>query len=195
MVASLILASTSERRKKLLNQIGIKPSKIINPEIDESSFKNKNPTKLVVELAFEKALAVKKKINTKDTKYFIIAGDTIVYRAKKFYNKTNDLNKVKHYLKELSGKKHFVYGGICIISPNGIVSKKLVKTEVFFNKINDQEFTNDKLLNEGIGKSGGYAIQGIATKFIKKIKGSYTNVVGLSLSDVYNILMSHGFFK
>tara|TARA_Y100001954_G_C15601558_1_gene498258 strand:+ start:143 stop:730 length:588 start_codon:yes stop_codon:yes gene_type:complete len=195
LVASLILASTSERRKKLLNQIGIKPSKIINPEIDESSFKNKNPTKLVVELAFEKALAVKKKINTKDTKYFIIAGDTIVYRAKKFYNKTNDLNKVKHYLKELSGKKHFVYGGICIISPNGIVSKKLVKTEVFFNKINDQEFTNDKLLNEGIGKSGGYAIQGIATKFIKKIKGSYTNVVGLSLSDVYNILMSHGFFK
>ncbi len=195
MVASLILASTSERRKKLLNQIGIKPSKIINPEIDESSFKNKNPTKLVVELAFEKALAVKKKINIKDTKYFIVAGDTIVYRAKKFYNKTNDLNKVKHYLKELSGKKHFVYGGICIISPNGIVSKKLVKTEVFFNKINDQEFTNDKLLNEGIGKSGGYAIQGIATKFIKKIKGSYTNVVGLSLSDVYNILMSHGFFK
>tara|TARA_Y100000589_G_scaffold194939_1_gene184322 strand:- start:1008 stop:1595 length:588 start_codon:yes stop_codon:yes gene_type:complete len=195
LVASLILASTSERRKKLLNQIGIKPSKIINPEIDESSFKNKNPTKLVVELAFEKALAVKKKINIKDTKYFIVAGDTIVYRAKKFYNKTNDLNKVKHYLKELSGKKHFVYGGICIISPNGIVSKKLVKTEVFFNKINDQEFTNDKLLNEGIGKSGGYAIQGIATKFIKKIKGSYTNVVGLSLSDVYNILMSHGFFK
>ena len=195
MVASLILASTSDRRKKLLNQIGINPSKIINPEIDESSFKYKNPTKLVVELAFEKALAVKKKINIKDTKYFIVAGDTIVYRAKKFYNKTNDLNKVKHYLKELSGKKHFVYGGICIISPNGIVSKKLVKTEVFFNKINDQEFTNDKLLNEGIGKSGGYAIQGIATKFIKKIKGSYTNVVGLSLSDVYNILMSHGFFK
>ena len=195
MVATLILASTSDRRKNLLNQIGIYPSKIIDPEIDEYSFKNENPTKLVIELAFEKALAVKKKINIKNTKYFIIAGDTIVYRAKKFYNKTNDLKRVKDYLKELSGKKHFVYGGICVISPNGSVSKKLVKTEVYFNKINDEEFFNDKLLNEGIGKSGGYAIQGMATKFIKKIKGSYTNVVGLSLSDVYNILMSHGFFK
>ena len=71
----------------------------------------------------------------------------------------------------------------------------MVKTEVYFNKINDEEFSNDKLLNEGIGKSGGYAIQGMATRFIKKIKGSYTNVVGLSLSDVYNILMSYGFFK
>ena len=195
MVASLILASTSERRINLLNQIGINPSKIIAPEINESSFENKNPTKLVLELAFEKAMAVKKKKEIKNKKYFIIAGDTIVYRAKKFYNKTKDLKKVKDYLKELSGKKHFVYGGICVISPNGLVSKKLVKTEVYFHKINDKEFANDKLLNEGIGKSGGYAIQGMATKFIKKIKGSYTNVVGLSLSDVYNILMSHGFFK
>ena len=60
MVATLILASTSDRRKNLLNQIGIYPSKIIDPEIDEYSFKNKNPTKLVIELAFQKALAVKK---------------------------------------------------------------------------------------------------------------------------------------
>ncbi len=195
MVSSLILASTSDRRKNLLKQIGIYPSKIIDPELDESSFKNINPTKLVVELAFEKALAVKKKINIKNKKYFIVAGDTIVYRAKKFYNKTNELKKIKDYLKELSGKKHFVYGGICVISPNGLVSKKLVKTEVYFNKIIDKEFTNNKLLNEGIGKSGGYAIQGMATKFIKKIKGSHSNVVGLSLSDVYNILASHGFFK
>ena len=65
MVASLILASTSERRINLLNQIGINPSKIISPEINESSFENKNPTKLVLELAFEKAMAVKKKRNKK----------------------------------------------------------------------------------------------------------------------------------
>ena len=71
--------------------------------------------------------------------------------------------------------------------------KKLVKTEVFFKHISNNEINNKMLIEEGIGKAGGYAIQGFASKFVKKIKGSYTNVVGLSLSDLYLMLKGMGF--
>ena len=80
-----------------------------------------------------------------------------------------------------------------MISPDGQISKKSVKTEVFFNNIPNNEINNEMLVQEGIGKAGGYAIQGLASKFIKKIKGSYTNVVGLSLSDLYLMLKGMGF--
>ena len=69
----------------------------------------------------------------------------------------------------------------------------MVKTEVFFNSISKEELNDKKLIEEGLGKAGGYAIQGLAAKFVKKIKGSYTNVVGLSLSDLYLMLRGLGF--
>ena len=127
-------------------------------------------------------------------KFFIISGDTIVYRSKKIFEKTDKKEIVKKYLEELSGRRHKVYGGICIISPKGIISKRLVTTEVFFNKIPKHEY-DEGLLNEGKNKAGGYSIQGQASKFVKKIRGSYTNIVGLSLSDVYNMLLGEGYFN
>jgi len=186
----LVLASTSPRRKDLLNQVGIKVSQVVPPQINEEKFSKFVVTKMVVNLALLKATEVRKKIKNK--KAFIIAGDTAVYRTGKVYKKTDDKKIVKKYLCELSAKKHFVYSGICIISPDGIISKRLVKTEVYFNRIPIDQLNNKLLIEEGIGKAGGYAIQGIASKFVKKIKGSYSNVVGLSLSDVNDILLGLG---
>ena len=192
MVAELILASSSIRRVELLEQIGIKPLKIVEPKIKENINNKEHPWVLAKNLAYEKALKIKNQIPNE--KFFILAGDTIVYRAKKIYNKTENPVEVKNYLKQLSSRKHFVFGGICIISPDNRISKKTVKTEVFFNKIDKFELDKDSLLREGINKAGGYAIQGQAAKFISKIKGSFTNVVGLSLSDTYQMLSGLGFF-
>ena len=92
----------------------------------------------------------------------------------------------------MSGKKHFVYSGICVIGPTGQVFKRFVQTEVYFDRIPNSEFSNKLLINEGVGKAGGYAIQGLAGKFVRKIRGSYSNVVGLSLNHLYKILINIG---
>ena len=190
---NIILASSSPRRVELLNQIGLNPEEIINPVIDESKIHCSVITKTVIEIAFQKANFVKKKYHFKDK--FIIAGDTLVYRAGKTYGKAKDLDSVKKNLNELSGKRHYVYGGICVISPNGKIAKKLVTTEVFMKRISLKELGTSDILNEGIDKAGGYAIQGFGSILVKKIKGSFSNVVGLSLFDVFNLLIGLGWEK
>ena len=177
----------------LLKQLGLKNIQPVKPEFDERKITTKDVSiqKLVVALSYYKAQSAFEKL--KKFNGYIISGDTEVYRCKEIFSKTNSKVQVKRYLSKLSGRKHFVYGGITIISSNGIISKKLVKTEVFFNKISDKELNDEMLIQEGLGKSGGYAIQGLASKFVKKIKGSYTNVVGLSLSDLYEMLKGIGF--
>jgi len=190
---NIILASSSPRRLELLNQVGLNPEEIINPDVDESIIFSSVVTKNVREIAFQKAEFVRKKY--KFNNKFIIAGDTLVYRAGKTYGKAQNLDAVKRNLNELSGKRHYVYGGICIISPNGKVAKKLVTTEVFMKKISLQELNSSMILKEGVGKAGGYAIQGVGSILVKKIKGSFSNVVGLSLFDVFNLLTGLGWKK
>jgi septum formation protein len=187
---NIILASSSPRRIELLNQIGLNPEEIINPDIDESKIHCSLVTKTVKEIAFQKANFVKKKYNFTDK--FIIAGDTLVYRAGKTYGKAKNMDAVKKNLNELSGKRHYVYGGICVISPRGKIAQKLVTTEVFMKRISLKELDSTKILNEGIDKAGGYAIQGFGSILVKKIKGSFSNVVGLSLFDVFNLLIGLG---
>ena len=85
--------------------------------------------------------------------------------VKKCFQKLIQELKVKEYLSKLSGRRHFVYGGITVISSKKQISKKSVKTEVFFNNILNNEINNKMLVEEGVGKAGGYAIQGLASKF------------------------------
>ena len=188
----IILASTSERRINLLKQLGVSNFEVIKPNFDEDKYEYDHPvSKKVVNFSYFKADSVFNEINKKDK--IIISGDTEVFRSGKILSKCKSKEQVKDYLLYLSGKKHYVFGGICVISSNGNVSKKLVKTEVYFDKIPKNEIQNDMLLNEGLGKAGGYAIQGIAGKFVRKIRGSYTNVVGLSINHLYKILIGIGF--
>ena len=85
---------------------------------------------------YQKALDVKNKLKSNNKAYSIIAGDTIVYRAGTLFHKANSAEMVRNYLEILSSRKHFVYGGICIISNKGEVFKRLVTTEVYFEKLN-----------------------------------------------------------
>jgi len=184
----VILASNSKRRLALLKNLGLSNIERISHNINEDSFLDvRKIEKSAKIIAYQKALNVRNKLKNKCIESIIIAGDTIVYRAGLVFQKADSKEKVKHYLKLLSSKKHFVYGGICIISKTGNIFSRLSKTEVYFEKLNNSDFS-EEILKEGIGKSGGYAIQGFASRFIKKIKGSYTNVVGISIPEVYKIL-------
>lgn len=189
----IILASSSPRRKKLLLKIGLVPRKIIFPNIDEDQIKILPVKKRVIEIALRKALNVKERNKIKDS--YILSCDNIVYRAGKVYEKTNDKKKIKNYLIQLSGKKHFVYGGICLLAPTGQTFKKLITTEVYFKKLSSLEINNKELIADGIGKAGGYAIQNKGEMIIKKIKGSYSNVVGLSIFDLNSLLIGIGWDK
>ena len=176
----------------LLRQLGINNFKIIPPTFDEDNYKVKLPiTKKVVELSYLKANSIK--ANCEITDKIIISADTEIFRCGKIYSKCHSKNDVKNHLSELSGKKHFVYGGICVIDCSGNVYKRLVKSEVYFDLLPDNELSSHVLLNEGIGKAGGYAIQGTAAIFINFISGSYSNVVGLPLAELYRSLISVGY--
>ena len=188
--SNITLASSSNRRLDLLRKIGIEPYRIINPEINEMNFEDIPINKRPREIAFQKALAAKEKNPATDN--FIIAGDNIVFRGKKTYDKTDKISEVKRYLNELSGKKHFVLGGLCVLSPNGEISKRTVKTEVFFKKLSNTEISDEDLQKDGLNKAGGYAIQNLGSLIVSKIKGSYFNVVGLCLFELVQMLKGLG---
>ena len=188
--SNITLASSSKRRLDLLRKIGIEPYRIINPEINEMNFEDIPINKRPREIAFQKALAAKEKNPATDN--FIIAGDNIVFRGKKTYDKTDNISEVKRYLNELSGKKHFVLGGLCVLSPNGEISKRTVRTEVFFKKLSNTEISDEDLQKDGLNKAGGYAIQNLGSLIVSKIKGSYFNVVGLCLFELVQMLKGLG---
>jgi septum formation protein len=187
----LILASASHRRLDLMCQIGIKPDKINPPEIDENPIKNEMPGALALRLAKEKAT----KVASSNSNCFIIAADTVVSVGKRIVDKPRDISAAKHHLELLSGRRHMVYGGICILAPNGKKLERLVKTIVRFKRLTSSEIEMYLSTGEWKGKSGGYAIQGYAAYFIPWINGSYTNVVGLDVSAVKGMLTGIGYLK
>ena len=95
-------------------------------------------------------------------------------------------------IKRLSGRNHRVYGGICLIKPGGGVLQRLVETRVFMRRLSNDELLSYVAYGDWKGKAGGYAIQGKAAQYIKKISGSYSNVVGLDIYTAANLLKGCG---
>ena len=186
-----ILASASPRRLDLLKQIGLTPDAVLPADIDETEHTGESPTAYAQRMAIEKA----EKIAQDEKDAFILAADTVVACGKRILPKAEDLETADKCLKMLSGRKHYVLGGIAIIAPDGRMVKKLVKTSVRFKRLSLEEHQHYLDSNEWDGKAGGYAIQGLASCFIPSIHGSYTNVVGLSLHETAHALYGLGYKK
>lgn len=187
----LILASASPRRVDLLRQVSITPRDIIPADIDETPAKDELPRNLAQRLATEKAKA----IAAQNPNTFIIAADTVVACGRRALPKAETKDDAVKCLKLLSGRRHHVYGGICVITDQGKVINRVCDTSVKFKCLSPQEI--DTYINSGEwhGKAGGYAIQGMASAYISFIQGSYSNVVGLPLYDIMQILSGNGFFN
>lgn len=186
---TLILASASPRRLELLSQIHIKQDEISAADIDESAEKNEAPSLYVRRISFEKASKVAKA----HPDAFILAADTAVARGKKILPKAQTNEEVMACLRELSGKRHTVYTGVCILAPNGAKSCRHVATRVSFKRLTQDEMLHYVETGDGIGKAGGYAIQGVAGKFVQWINGSYSAVVGLPLCETATMLEGLGY--
>ncbi|MFP3120921.1 septum formation inhibitor Maf [Rickettsia sp. R2] len=189
----IILASSSPARIELLNRIKIIPSQIIPTDIDETPNLRELPAPLAMRLAYEKAIKIASQI---EESAIIIAADTVAAVGRRILPKATTYEEVKNCIKMLSGRRHRVYTGLCIIKKENdqlTVRKKIVQTIVKFKKLSEEEINFYCSLDEGIDKAGGCKISGYAEAFISFISGSYSNVMGLPLFETVNALTSLGF--
>lgn len=189
--APLILASASPRRKDLLAEAGIIPDRIIPADIDETPYKNEMPRPYARRMAIEKARAIR----ALHANAFILAADTVVTMGRRILQKPEDRGEAYDFLSLMSGRRHKVTGGICLITPGGHEHTRLCETIVKFKPLTESEKQHYIDGKEWEGKAGGYAIQGSAAAFIPFISGSYSNIVGLSIYDTLALLNGNGFEK
>ncbi|MEC9268536.1 MAG: Maf family nucleotide pyrophosphatase [Pseudomonadota bacterium] len=184
-----VLASASPRRLDLLAQIGIVPDRVRPAEIDETPMRDELPRPLAQRLAEGKALAV---AEAEGAGCAILAADTVVAVGRRILPKAEDAETARRCLSRLSGRRHIVYGGIALIGPDGRVRSRVVETAVVFKRLEAAEIDAYIASGEWDGKAGGYAIQGRAAALIRRIGGSYTNVVGLCLHETHKLLTGIG---
>ena len=188
----LILASASPARLALLKQIGIIPDQVLPADIDETEFPKESPRKLAERLAYEKATAI---ANT-SSKGIIIGSDTVPVVGRSIMRKAATKEDIKKSLELLSNRRHRIYTGICIIKKDNSeyrILKRVVKSTLKFKKLSKNEIDYYCMLEEGIGKAGGYTISGYAESYISFLSGSFSNIVGLPLFETMNMLNSLGF--
>jgi septum formation protein len=183
---SFVLASSSPRRIELLNNIKIFPKKIYSSEINEDINGKENPKKYCIRVSKNKALKALEKYPEES----VLSADTIVFCGNKIFLKPKNKEEAKEFLAFFSGRKHNVLTCLCLAKKNSI-KVKIVITKVSFKRLNKQEIEEYLSTNEWKDKAGAYAIQGYAEKFIKRINGSYSNIVGLPLFETFNILKSY----
>ena len=188
--APLILASASPRRRDLLVQIGYAPDHIAAADLDESPLKDETPAQLALRLAVSKAQAV-----AAVTPGYVLAADTVVCMGCRVLDKAESEADVAACLKRLSGRGHRVYTGVALVSPAGKLSSRLVETRLTFKRLSAADIAAYLASGEGIGKAGGYAIQGLAGAYVTQLVGSYTGVMGLPLYETKCLLEGAGYAK
>lgn len=183
----LVLASTSPRRRELLARIGIVPARLAAPDIDETPLKAEPPRAYVARLAEAKALAVERAADE-----IVLAGDTTVAVGRRILEKPADEADLRRMLGQLSGRRHHVFSGVCIIGPDGRPRVRVADTIVAFKALSPAQIDWYVASGEGMGKAGGYAIQGKAEAFVRYLAGSHSNVVGLPIFETRALLTSAG---
>ncbi len=172
-----------------MRQIGIAPDRVVPADIDEAPARRELPAQLALRLAREKCAAVA--AGCPDS--FVVAADTVVACGRRILPKAETGGDARDCLTLLSGRRHAVHGGIAIRAPDGRIASRHVVTAVSFKRLTDDEIAAYLVSEEWHGKAGGYAIQGRAAAFVRSIGGSYSNVVGLDLFAIAQMLRGLGF--
>jgi septum formation protein len=197
----LILASASPRRQELLRNAGI-AFKVEPAEIDETPLAGELPRDCAERLAREKARTV----HRRRPQHRVLGADTVVVVDEVILGKPRDRDDAARMLRLLSGRQHTVITGICLIEPypedlkNGddlktgerpraaLETATSEATLVTMSRISEEEILDYVATGEPMDKAGAYAIQGIASRWIPRIEGDYSNVVGLPIARVYAML-------
>lgn len=184
---NLILASSSPRRKELLENLHLS-FEVSSSDVDESFDPGLEPGEIVMELAFRKANAVLEKYADS----FVIGSDTVVVKDGNVLGKPTDSEQAFTMLKSLSGAIHSVYTGVSILAP-GKQIKFYEKTDVVFWELSDDEINSYIGTGEPFDKAGAYGIQGFGSMLVKSISGDYFSVVGLPVSRTVRELRKAGY--
>lgn len=186
-MTKLVLASASPRRQQLLAQIGVTPDAIKPADIDETPLTGELPRPYAERLGVEKAKAVHQPGT------YTLAGDTVVALGRRILPKAETAQQVRDCLELISGRAHHVMTSVCVIGPNGEQAHRLSDTRVIVKRLSMAEVDAYIASEEGIGKAGGYAIQGLFGAHIKRISGSYTGVMGLPVHETAQLLNGLGY--
>jgi septum formation protein len=177
----LVLASRSPRRAELLRAAGFEFT-VRTTDVDESIEQQESPEGYVQRLAGKKALAVAIQPDE-----MILGADTIVVLGEEILLKPRDEDHAREMLKKLSGRHHEVYTGVCLRTAAWIRTG-FSRTAVWFDAMDASEIEAYVRSGEPLDKAGAYAIQGLAAKYIRRIAGSYSNVVGLPVDLVHRMM-------
>ena len=184
---SLVLASTSPRRRDLLARLGLVPGRIAAPDIDESPLPGELPRRYALRLAEAKARAVARAPHE-----IVIAGDTTIAIGRRILPPAESEEVQRRLLALLSGRRHHCLAAVCVIGADDRARLRLAETVVAFKRLSAEEIDAYVTCGEGLGKAGGYAIQGRAEALIRSISGSHSGVIGLPLFEARALLKSAG---
>ncbi len=182
----LILASASPRRAELLRNAGI-PFIVEPAHVPEQPLPSEPPLRYAQRLARAKAQTV----FARNPDNVVLGADTVVVVDEHLLEKPQDEQDAARMLRLLSGRAHQVITGVCVLAP-GHEQTEAEITEVRFGRLTDAEIAGYVATREPMDKAGGYAIQGIASRWIERIDGCYFNVVGLPVPRVYRMLQVLG---
>jgi septum formation protein len=190
-VDRLILASASPRRKSLLQELGL-DFKIKEAQVDENPAADESPQDFVLRAAYDKA----EFISRANPEYWVLGADTMVVHDNKILGKPGDAKEALSVLQTLAGQKHLVHTGFCLMHGNREVSvSRVVTTDVSFYPFSRDIAAAYVATGEPLDKAGAYGIQGSGGFLVEKINGSYTNVVGLPLTEVVEELLRYNVVK
>ena len=186
LLSPLILASASPRRKELLRAVGL-TFKIRPADVDETGLPDESPRAHVRRLSGKKAAVIARQY----PKALVLGADTIVVIDGQILGKPRDQKQARVMLRQLSNRRHNVFTGFTIAcGQTGVVKTGVVQSAVHFKEICPEEMDWYVNSREPYDKAGGYAAQGMGASFIRSIRGSYTNVIGLPLCEVVEALKS-----
>ena len=165
------------------------PAKILPADIDETTL----PRELQRAHALRLAEAKARTVAPDAAGAYVLAADTVVACGRRILPKAESIADVRACLTLLSGRRHRVIGGVCVIAPDGTCRTRAVQTTVSVRRLTDREIEAYTAGGEWQGKAGGYAIQGRFVAYIRALSGSYSNVVGLPLYETVALLDGLGF--
>src|SRR4051794_28340817 len=185
----LTLAAATPRRLDLLARIGVTPDAVAPADIDESVRRGELPRSHAQRLAREKAEAVA----TTQPDALVLGADTVVAVGRRILPKVEDEATLRACMKLLSGRRHRVLTGVALAIPGQGIRERLVETMIAMKQLSAEEIDYYSSHGEWRGKAGGYALQGYGEVYVRHIAGSYSNVVGLPLSETRVLLKSAGY--
>jgi septum formation protein len=187
-MAGIILASASPRRRELLEKLGVENLRVRPAKGEERMPDTDDPAEIVRTLSRQKAEEVARTAEGDDV---VVAADTIVWLDGEALGKPKDEEDAKAMLRRLSGRTHSVFTGVCVLC-GGTLLSEAEESRVRFRPMSEKEIASYVASGEPMDKAGAYGAQGLAGLFVRRIEGSFSNVMGLPLCRLGNMLKKVG---